>query len=153
MTHRILLLVSMLLAPGVVFANQPVPPDHSTVHIVFIIPNSTPAQFDETTTTVRVGDLIVPIDSVRPISIKIDDEFVGHAMVGYQDVEPVFVLQSGVRKFTFTCDGFKTTSAELKVLGTGSKQYLIVKLTTDSPAKDDESTSGAAKTTVNQSKG
>ena len=150
MTHRILLLVSMLLAPGVVLANQPVPPDHSTVHIVFIIPNSAPVQFDGTTTTARVGDVIVPIDSVRPISIKIDDEFVGHAMVGYQNVEPVFVLPSGVRKFTFACDGFKTTSAELKVLGTGSKQFLVVKLSTDSPAKEEKS---GVKPTLKRTKG
>ena len=135
--QRTFLAVALLITPTSLFADQPVPPDHSTVHIVFIVPNATAAQIDGNTPMARVGDLIVPTDSIRPISIEIDDEFVGHAMAGFGKVEPVFILQSGVRSFTFSCDGFKTTSAKLKVLGTGSKQYLIVKLVADSGGASD----------------
>ena len=135
--QRTFLAVALLMTPTSLFADQPVPPDYSTVHIVFIVPNATAAQIDGNTPMARVGGLILPTDSIRPISIEIDDEFVGHAMAGFGTVEPVFILQSGVRSFTFSCDGFKTTSAKLKVLGTGSKQYLIVKLVADSGGASD----------------
>ena len=81
----------------------------------------------------RVGDLLLPADEIRPIRITIDGDFVGHAMVGPQDIKPVFVLPKGLHKFTFAIEGSDPALAEIAVLGTGSKQYLIVKLPSDKP--------------------
>lgn len=74
------------------------------------------------------GNVVVPFDSFTPVRIAIDGEFVGHALFGFNKVSPVFVLPSGQRKFSFTCDGFVSVNNEIRVLGTGSTQYLIVKL-------------------------
>jgi len=81
------------------------------------------------------GGALLPFDSIHPISITINGKFAGHAMAGFSDIKPVFVLSSGKYKFEFECEGLKSAKAELRVLGTGSKQYLIVKL---SPEAADE---------------
>jgi len=125
-----------LLVPMPAFATDATAPGHSTVHIVFVVPFDNAGQgmgqLDENGKPVPMataGSIIVPYDSIRPVSIKIDGEFVGHALFGYDKVSPVFILPSGKRKFTLTCDGFKDVTQELQVLGTGSTQYLIVKMT------------------------
>lgn len=92
------------------------------------------------TPMVRVGDIMVPADDVKPIRISIDGDFVGHALVGTWDIKPVFVLPEGKHKLNFEIDGFDPVAADIKVLGTNSKQYLIVKL----PSKEVEATNTAA---------
>lgn len=152
MMQRSLFALAFLLTPAYLFADQAIPPHHSTVHIVFAVPTETAPVMDGTTPLAKVRGLVAPIDSIRPISIEIDGEFVGHALIGFQTVEPVFVLPSGNHKFTFSCDGYKKTAAELKVLGTGSTQYLIVKLAADSPTAERNARTPAKTTTVDRVK-
>jgi len=135
-----LAVVATLFASSFVRADTPVPNDHSTVHILFVVPYEMPDMggmgggIGEGLAQARVvpravvGDMVLPIESIHPISISIDGEFVGHSMTGHGGIKPVFVLPSGQHKFEFTCDIFKKAKAELRVIGTGSKQYLIVKL-------------------------
>ena len=102
---------------------------HATVHIVFLLPIEPPSQTPQgSVPQAHVGDIVLPIQSIHPISISIDGEFVGHALTGFNGVKPVYVLPHGKHKFEFACEGFKSTKSELTVIGTGSKQYLIVKL-------------------------
>ncbi|GAA4459716.1 hypothetical protein [Novipirellula rosea] len=89
----------------------------------------------------RVGNLFLPADEIRPIRITIDGDFVGHAMVGPQDITPVFVLPKGLHKFTFAIEGSDPAPAEITVLGTGSKQYLIAKLPSEKTLPKDSATS------------
>jgi|GEM_PF-2511030 len=125
-------LISLAVLPTLGFAEEPFPPGHSTVHIAFIVPQTQQTtQFGfgaDSSPMARVGDIILPAASIQPIAITIDGEFVGHALAGQWYFEPVFVLPEGVRKFSFTYGGSEPVTAKLKVLGTGSKQYLIVKL-------------------------
>ena len=127
----------LLLTPAAARAEPPMPADHSTVHIVFVLPNNTPPQFDLNAPSARVGDIIIPVELVRPISISIDGDFVGHAMVGLHDVKPLFALPRGRHEFKFTCDGYESASIGVKVLGSGSKQYLVVKMKPELPSKND----------------
>jgi hypothetical protein len=156
MLSKTITLVAILFLPTFAFANGPVPNDHSTVHIVFVVPYNTPvsggmggggaggggmfAVDDDGTQTKAtpravVGDMVLPVDEINPISISIDGEFVGHSMTGPDNIKPVFVLPSGLHKFEFSSDKFATKKAELRVIGTGSKQYLIVKLVAPSSKK------------------
>ncbi|MCO8123941.1 hypothetical protein NHH03_19510 [Stieleria sp. TO1_6] len=132
-------LTLLSFSPAISMADDVVPSRHSTVHVVFVAPLSQQAMrgglMTGTESMVRVGDTILPGKDVRPIEIRIDGDFVGHALVGNWDVKPVFVLPEGVRKFTFTREGSDPIPAEIKVLGTGSTQYLIVKLKADQDAK------------------
>ena len=126
-------LALFMLAPIAVLADDSVPPGHSTVHVVFITSHDQQgmgmaAMGGAQTPMARVGDAIVPVAEIRPIRITIDGDFVGHAMVGMWDVKPVFILPEGKHKLQFAIDGFDPVNTELKVLGTNSKQYLIVKL-------------------------
>lgn len=112
------------------------PIGHSTVRIVFVVPienaRAVRGRLNDDATPVQMataGKMIMSYDSIRPVSISIDGDFVGHALFGYDKVSPVYVLPAGKRKFTFVCDGFKAVTQELSVLGTGSTQYLIVKMT------------------------
>lgn len=131
-------------APAVCHADAPVPSGHSTVHIVFISPHSQQmmggmgggGMGGDQKPTARIGDAIVPVDGIRPIRITIDGDFVGHALVGMWGIKPVFVLPEGHRKFTFAIDGFDPIPADITVLGTGSKQYLIVKLPSEKTQSD-----------------
>ncbi len=132
--HAFLAIVAY--APVASLADTPVPTGHSTVHIVFITSHSQQmmgGMGGDPKPMARIGDVIVPAVSIRPIRITIDGDFVGHAMVGMQDIKPVFVLPEGHRKFTFAIDGFDPIPADITVLGTGSKQYLIVKLPSEKP--------------------
>ena len=132
---RILTVAASLFTSTMACAETPVPNDHSTVQILFVVPYETPdmggiggAPQTKAVPRAVVGDLVLPIDSIHPISIAIDGEFVGHSMHGSHSIKPIFVLPSGLHKFEFKCDVFKTTNADLKVIGTGSKQYLIIKM-------------------------
>jgi hypothetical protein len=88
-----------------------------------------------------VGNIVLPIQSINPISISIDGEFVGHAMTGFAGIKPVYVLPHGKHKFEFSCEGFRTSKSELTVIGTGSKQYLIVKLEPNNAVSPEKATS------------
>lgn len=127
------------LAPTAGLADNPIPAGHSTVHIAFIAPHSHQmmggGMGGSKSPMVRVGDVLGPAEDIRPIRISIDGDFVGHAMVGIWDIKPVFVLPAGKHKFTFAIDGFDPVAADIKVLGTNSKQYLVVKL----PSKNSKS--------------
>ncbi|MGB7327282.1 MAG: hypothetical protein WBD31_20570 [Rubripirellula sp.] len=127
------LIAADIVAPVPVPA--PVPADHSTVHIVFIAPvesyspvTGRVGQNGKPVPMARAGNAIVPFDTLSPVSITINAKFSGHAMFGYSTVSPVFVLPSGNHKFDFQCDGYKPVTQSLHVLGTGSTQYLVVKL-------------------------
>ncbi|TWU43540.1 hypothetical protein Q31b_25810 [Novipirellula aureliae] len=124
------LIVLIALTPCTGLADTPVPPGHSTVHIVFIS-SHTPMRMDGQQTMAQVGNAVVPVDAIRPISISIDGKFVGHAMVGVWDIQPVFVLPEGLHKFGFAIDGIDPVSIDITVLGTGSKQYLVAKFPAD----------------------
>jgi hypothetical protein len=129
-------LAIVAFSPVACLADTPVPSGHSTVHILFISSHSQPMTgglSGDPKPMARIGDAIVPTDSIRPIRITIDGDFVGHAMVGMWDIKPVFVLPEGHRKFTFAIDGFDPIPADITVLGTGSKQYLIVRLPSEKP--------------------
>jgi hypothetical protein len=115
---------------------------HATVHIVFLVPIETPAQSPQgSVPQAHVGDIVLPIQSIHPISISIDGEFVGHALTGFAGVKPVYVLPHGKHKFEFACEGFKSSKSELTLIGTGSKQYLIVKLEPNAAASPVKETS------------
>jgi hypothetical protein len=129
--QRYCLLLFALMTPTALQAEQPIPVDHSSVHLVFVMRHEAPPKPGDPAATARVGNMLVPTHSIRPVSIKIDDEFVGHAMTGYTSVQPVYVLQSGTYRFEFSCDGFQAVSTNLKVVGTGSKQFLVVKMLPD----------------------
>jgi hypothetical protein len=137
-------IVALLIAPDWCHAEDAVPAQHSTVHIVFIsqsppLPMMGGEHQGKPIPMVRVGDLVLPAETIRPISIEIDGDFVGHALIGNYDINPVFVLPQGVHKFKFTQSGLPAVTSEIKVLGTRSKQYLIVKLPiADAPAKSDK---------------
>lgn len=133
-------LALLAFAPITALADEPVPTGHSTVHIVFISSHSHSMMGGgmggiggTQTTMVRVGDMVGPADGIHPIRISIDGDFVGHAMVGIFDIKPVFILPEGKHKLTFEIDGFDPVAADIKVLGTNSNQYLIVKLPTKKP--------------------
>lgn len=134
-------LALVAFTPAVGLADAPVPAGHSTVHIVFIAPHSHQSMGGglmggmngAQKPMARIGDAIVPIDGIRPIRISIDGDFVGHAMVGMWDIKPVFILPEGKHKLTFEIDGLDPVATDIKVLGTNSKQYLIVKLPTNKP--------------------
>ena len=110
---------------------------HATVEIVFVIPFELPnAELSDSGPRAIVGNAILPFKSIHPISISIDGEFVGHALTGIAGIKPVYALPHGKHRFEVACDGFKTAKSELTVIGTGSKQYLVVKLeptTSESP--------------------
>jgi hypothetical protein len=148
-------LASLAFSPvATALADEPVPIGHSTVHIVFISPLSqsmiggggTGGIGGKQTTMVRVGDMVGPADGIHPIRISIDGDFVGHAMVGIWDIKPVFILPEGKHKLTFVIDGFDPVAADIKVLGTNSKQYLIVKLPTKKPEAENSAVSADAST-------
>jgi hypothetical protein len=131
-----------------ILADELVPAGHSTVHVVFVTTYAQPTMAfnaerrgESQPQMVHVGDVVVPVESVRPIRICIDGDFVGHAMVGAWNIKPVFVLPEGKHKMTFAIDGFDPVVAEIKVLGTKSTQHLIVKLPTEEQKSDRSSTS------------
>lgn len=78
---------------------------HATVHIVFLLPIEPPSQTPQgSAPQAQVGDIVLPIQSIHPISISIDGEFVGHALTGFNGVKPVYVLPHGKHKFEFACE-------------------------------------------------
>ena len=160
-----LAVVATLFVPSLVRADAPVPNNHSTVHILFVVPYEMSGMgggIGESVAQAKivpravVGDMVLPIESIHPISISIDGEFVGHSMAGTNGtngIKPVFVLPSGQHKFEFTCDNFKKAKADLRVIGTGSKQYLIVKLLPEASKDKDAQPTEQAHKTVTPPKG
>lgn len=143
----------LAFAPIPALADEPVPTGHSTVHVVFISSHSHSMMGGgmggiggTETTMVRVGDMVAPADGIHPIRISIDGDFVGHALVGILDIKPVFILPEGKHKLTFEIDGFDPVAADIKVLGTNSKQYLIVNLPTTKPETAKSAVSADAST-------
>lgn len=133
-------------APITSLADESAPAGHSTVHVVFMTRHSQPmmgggmgGMGGSQLPMFRVGDVMAQAAAVHPIRISIDGDFVGHAMAGVWDIKPVFILPEGKHRLTFEIDGFDPVAADIKVLGTNSKQYLIVKL----PSKKPESASPA----------
>ena len=124
---------TLAFASPTCLGDAPVPNGHSTVHVVFIT-SHTSSMMGGNKPMARVGDAIVPVGDIHPIRITIDGSFVGHAMVGPWDLKPIFVLSEGKHKFTFAIEGFDPVSADITVLGTGSKQYLIAKLPSSDPS-------------------
>ena len=136
------LILASLLAPRG-FAAESMPANHSRVHIVFAtdIPQSAPqgrgmGGIGFSVPMTRIGNAMLPTNAIKLVHITIDDEFVGHALLGSMDLEPVFVLPEGLRNFTFTMDGVDPIKAKLTVLGTGSTQYLVVRLPAGSHPMD-----------------
>ncbi|MEM6687947.1 MAG: hypothetical protein AAF664_00880 [Planctomycetota bacterium] len=125
-------------------AESNVPSTHSIIQVIFIVPNGEPF-FKPTTVyqnaeqSMRVGNNTLPAMNVRPISISIDGDFVGHALEGYYIIEPSFSLPYGKRKFSFSCQGFKPVSKEIFSLGSGSKQFLIVEMVKEESGKTESS--------------
>jgi hypothetical protein len=142
MLQNSLVTAMLLFTPVFALADEHVQKDHATVHIVLVVPYEMRdtggagggmgalGGLTAQTSVERavVGDVVLPTASINPISISIDGEFVGHAMTGMTSIKPVFVLPHGKHKFEFSSDVFKTTKVEMTIIGTGSKQYLIVKL-------------------------
>lgn len=128
MVQKLLVFAFLQTMTVFAFADESVTKDHATVHVVFVVPYETPDASGMNGSRAIVGDLALPIAAINPISISIDGEFVGHSMTGSTNVKPVFVLPHGKHKFEFSSDAFKPAKIELTVIGTGSKQYLIVKL-------------------------
>ena len=122
----------------ILFASVALAEDHSTVNVVFVVPSNPSMSLNVggERAVAMVGNAMLPVDSIRPISISIDDEFVGHALVGAYSIKPVFMLPSGSHEFSFTCEGFRPASAHLEVLGNGSQQFLIVKMIPEAPRSD-----------------
>lgn len=112
-----------------VIGAEPLPPEGcSRVKLFFVVPQDEPPA--DRQTMVNVGGMVLPIDSIRPISIFVDGKFTGHAMTSpYSSVQPVLHLQAGDREFEFKCDGFAPTKAKLTVLPNQCTQNLIVKMT------------------------
>ncbi len=134
-------------------ADEPVPKGHSTVHVVLISSHSHSMTGGGNggfagieTAMVRVGDMVSPADGIRPIRISIDGDFVGHALVGTMDIKPVFNLPEGKHTLTFEIEGFDPVTVDIKVLGTNSKQYLVVKLPTTKPKTSKSAVSADAST-------
>ena len=147
------LLAFLAFAPIEGLADESVPTGHSTVHVVFIAPHSHPMMGGGSmgmsvtqSPMVRVGDIVGPADGIHPIRISIDGDFVGHAMVGMWDIKPVFILPEGKHRLTFEIDGFDPIAADIKVLGTNSKQYLVVKLPSKKPESENSAVSADAST-------
>lgn len=130
--HSPTLFVSLILlfAAGNTFAETTAPPNHSTVKILFVrpVPSVPIAHIGGGEEQLVVGGMAIPKDQFHPVSVSIDDEFVGNAIFGFGSTTPTFVLESGTYEFSFRCDGFKPLTKKLKVIGSGSTQYLLVRM-------------------------
>ena len=146
---------SLLLCLSLLFVLRPAsaeettaPPNHSIVNLVFVaaaLPHNHGMGMrmgGPQVAQARIGDIIMPVDQISPISISIDGEFVGHALVGIASITPTFVLKVGTHEFSFSCDGYLPVSMKLKVIGTGSEQYLIVRMQKDSQPNQKVNASG-----------
>ena len=130
--HFVLCILS-LFATKAYTAESATPLGHSTVNLIIVAPlanaNRMGGGLDgQQVPMARVGDIVIPIEQIKPISILIDKEFVGHALVGIQNITPTFVLEKGTYEFTFMCDGYIPVTQKLKVVGTGSRLHLLVRM-------------------------
>ncbi|MEO9593341.1 hypothetical protein [Rhodopirellula bahusiensis] len=118
---------------------EPLPPEGcSRVKLTFALPpNATPTTNQPMT---NVGGMVLPVDSVRPISIFVDGKFTGHAMGSpYFPTRPDIHLRAGDHEFEFKCDGFAPVKIKLTVLGNQCTQHLIVKMVEEAEKKTAES--------------
>jgi hypothetical protein len=118
-----------------VMAAEPLPPEGcSRVKLVFVMPPEEPR--NDKQAMVNVGGMVLPIDSVRPVSIFVDGKFTGHSMASpYSSVQPSLHLRAGDHEFEFKCDGFTSTKVKLTVLPNQCTQNLIVKMTKQADEK------------------
>jgi hypothetical protein len=151
----------LAIAPIAGLADEPAPAGTSVVHVVFITPPDWPmgthahdspmpgamgmegmgrdtggpfgAPPQKQAVMAGAGHIVDPTESLRPIRVSIDGDFVSHALVGILNIDPVFNLPAGKHKFTFEFDGGDPVAAEIKVLA-NSRQYLVIKL----PSKKSE---------------
>ena len=116
--------------------------DCSTVKLFFVnIPISVPTDPARKKEMAHLGDIVLPTSEIRPASIYIDGEFVGNALSGYVDVKPSFRLPAGTHDFRIECDGCRTFESKLKVLGSGSEQWLVVTMRPEKAKGDEAKTS------------
>ena len=153
----------LAIAPMAGLADERAPVGASVVHVVFITPRDWPmgteardwpmgaeandspmpmgmelmdpsgAMPQKQAVMAGAGHIVDPTESLRPIRVSIDGDFVGHALVGILNIDPEFNLPAGKHKFTFEFDGGDPIAAEIKVLA-NSRQYLVIKL----PSKKSE---------------
>ena len=142
----------LAIAPIAGVADEPAPAGTSVVHVVFITPPDWPmpggmgmegmgkntefpfgAVPQKQAVMAGAGHIVDPTESLRPIRVSIDGDFVSHALVGILNIDPEFNLPAGKHKFTFEFDGGDPVAAEIKVLA-NSRQYLVIKL----PSKKSE---------------
>ena len=153
----------LAIAPMAGLADERAPAGTSVVHVVFITPRDWPmgteardwpmgaeahdslmpmgmeamdpsgAMPQKQAVMAGAGHIVDPTESLRPIRVSIDGDFVGHALVGILNIDPEFNLPAGKHKFSFEFDGCDPIAAEIKVLA-NSRQYLVIKL----PAKKTE---------------
>jgi len=153
----------LAIAPMAGLADERAPAGTSVVHVVFITPRDWPmgteardwpmgaeahdslmpmgmeamdpsgAMPQKQAVMACVGHIVDPTESLRPIRVSIDGDFVGHALVGILNIDPEFNLPAGKHKFTFEFDGGDPVAAEIRVLA-NSRQYLVIKL----PSKNSE---------------
>ena len=153
----------LVIAPMAGLADERAPAGTSVVHVVFITPRDWPmgteardwpmgaeandspmpmgmelmdpsgAMPQTQAVMAGAGHIVDPTESLRPIRVSIDGDFVGHALVGILNIDPEFNLPAGKHKFTFEFDGGDPVAAEIRVLA-NSRQYLVIKL----PSKNSE---------------
>jgi len=144
----------LAIAPMAGLADERAPAGTSVVHVVFITPRDWPmgaeahdslmpmgmeamdpsgAMPQKQAVMAGAGHIVDPTESLRPIRVSIDGDFVGHALVGILNIDPEFNLPAGKHKFTFEFDGGDPVAAEIRVLA-NSRQYLVIKL----PSKNSE---------------
>lgn len=137
---RLLAVATLLVVSSICVAgDDPTPPGHSTVNLVFVTKYSPQSLASSgTVPMIQVAGMVVPTDRLRPIEIEIDGEFVGHALVGPAAIKPVFILPEGKHEFKFSIAGSKPIYKQLNVLGTGSTQYLLINIPPESGGDDAE---------------
>jgi hypothetical protein len=164
----------LAIAPMAGLADERAPAGTSVVHVVFITPRDWPmgteardwpmgaeahdslmpmgmeamdpsgAMPQKQAVMAGAGHIVDPTESLRPIRVSIDGDFVGHALVGILNIDPEFNLPAGKHKFTFEFDGGDPVAAEIRVLA-NSRQYLVIKL----PSKNSETEDVEANATAN----
>ncbi|EMI24848.1 hypothetical protein [Rhodopirellula europaea] len=114
---------------------EPLPPEGcSRIKLTFVLPPELPQKPNQTMT--NVGGLVLPMESIRPVSIFIDGQFTGHTLASpYAPMRPDIHLTAGEHEFDFKCDGFAPVKIKLTVLANQCTQYLIVKMTEASNEK------------------
>ncbi len=130
---RLSFLVFLLFVGHKLHADDHQGEDRSTVKLVFI----TSDEGSNSSTTNKEHQLAnkttSPVPSVAGrdhlVEIRIDDLFVGHALLKANSppLYPVLKLPPGPKRFSFRCDGYRIGEQGLTCLGGGSEQILVVR--------------------------